>query len=517
MNQNLTYFKSIVNKLLIITSIINVIFFFSWANVFVISILLFGWYISYNHIYNDYNLKYYPLSTFVLIGYTFFFVIMPIPATLLEFKPVIFNLKNPIETFIHITLMLLVLVMTHFCYKRISGRKNIIRLFLKKTVFYTDISSKEIWILSVFALGVIVINILIYGRFEENDNKPILLQISSYFRMFVGLPILFLYPSYKLIKNSNKTKHYLIILFIAIILFVVGISSNFRTEALSFIVLIATSFLFAYLTNQIKIKIKAKYMFLLILSVWFFSGPFLDISLSMVIVRGERVGINGIELFEKTIDTYNDKNKLRVYKKALNYDKSLIGDNDWDETYLDNDILARFCSVKTIDETIYYAKQIGYANPDMQLEYGRQILAIFPPAITNVFGITSDERSEISRYSMTDFLYAKAMNDPSGMGSAKIGSFPGIGLSIFGYGYLIMIIPIFYILFVFFDSTLLVKSGQFKLSIWAFLNLFLIFYITSAGHNFQTDVKYIIRGFLESIFFYTLGVFLVKQIVKLKI
>ncbi len=516
-NWNLSAFKSTTNKLVILVAVLEVVFFFSPTMVTVVAMTLLNWWIAYNFVFTAKNLQLYPLSTFTLIGYCFFFIIMPAPATLMEFKSVIYNLKNPVETFAHISLLFVVLVLTHDLYKKIV-RKNPLRNAFKKMHFYNSFSKSEVWALSVFALFIVSINIMFYGRWLDEDvsvNKPLLLELISPVTIFLYLPLLFLFPCYKLINNVNKVKYVVLICLFAIVLFVIGISSNVRTMALSFLTLGLAAFLFAYLSGLIKIKSKPKIVIFIIIAAWFFTGPFMDLSLSMVIVRGEKTGVSGIELFNKTLEVYKDKPRLKAYKNLMSNERRMRLMDDWDETYIDNDILARFCSVKTIDETIYYANKIGFSNTQMREEYERQIYAIFPDVICNAFGMTTEERNDIKSYSLTDYLYTKATGSTSGLGSFKIGSFQGLGLAIFGYAYLLVAIPIFFILFLFFESTVLITNDGVRLSVWTFLNLFLIFYITVAGHNFQTDTKYIIRGFFESILFYYISLFIAKKIIQL--
>ncbi|MDP4269946.1 MAG: hypothetical protein Q8909_07445 [Bacteroidota bacterium] len=458
------------------------------------------------------------MSTFVLIGYCLFFVVMPIPATLLEFKPVIFNLKNPIDTFTHISLILWVLIGTFVFYKRSVGSRNVLRPLFNSLGLYDKFKSKEIWALAILALVTTAINIIIFGRWASDDklvDKPLLLDLLSKYGPFMNVPLLFLFPSFNIIQDyTTSSRRWLIVLF-AILLFIIGVASNVRTMAVSFVSLALFAALLMWLMGQIHIKIKKQYLVLVFLCGYFFTGPFSDLSLAMVMVRGEKNGISGMELLSKTLDAYQDKKELNAFKNMLDKSKVALGKTDWDESYIDNDLLARFCSVKTIDESIFYAKKIGFANDKMQIDYKNQMVAMLPASICELFfGMNRAERSDITSYSETDYLYAIATNNKSGLGSFRIGSLAGIGLSIFSYGYLFIIMGIFFILFFLFDSTVRITEDKgVVFSLWSFCNILLIGYITSCGHNFYTEVRYIVRGFWESVFFYMICVFLLKKLV----
>ena len=77
-------------------------------------------------------------------------------------------------------------------------------------------------------------------------------------------------------------------------------------------------------------------------------------------------------------------------------------------------------------------------------------------------------------FSFTDYLYSLSVNDPAVKGCAIIGTMPGLGMAIFGYWYLLIIVPVFVILFYMFDSFVNINNGKIIFSYLFFMMLILI-------------------------------------------
>lgn len=507
---NITTFNHIIKILLISSSIAELVFFPTVVHVCICVVNYLMWVLFSAVIGKGSNYLYYPLSTFMITGFILCFIVFPIPATLLEFKPVSYNLHNPLICFLNIYLCFIALILAHCIYKKIS-RKNIISYYLRKTLFFSPLSKKEFLIFTIGAISYTAISILVYGRWEDDNNlesKPLILSFLSLMGIFVNLPVLLLFPSFHLVNWKPKAKNrYLLCILYGLFLFVIGIASNVRTMSINYLCLIGALFFFGFLANSIKVTLKKKYVASLLAFLWFFTGPFMDISMAMVAVRGQKMNLSGIELLENTFEVYSNGKEMESLRKA----KTMLvaGTNDWDENYLNNDMLARFCSVKIIDESIYYAGKLGYNNPQMRDDYLHQLVSIWP---TKISGLSNKERDIYRSYSETDYMYALATKSSLGLGSFKIGSLPGLGLSIFGYWYLLIVILMFIPIYYYFDSTIYRNNNKLVISPWAALSLFLVFYYTSCGHNYVTETRFLFREFFESIITYLLLRFFIRKL-----
>jgi hypothetical protein len=84
----------------IILSIIEVFLFPEWKNLYAVCISLLGIFMTQKFLLHNNRLVFYPVSTLSLIVYTITFEIMPLPATLIEFKPITFNMHSAMGNFL---------------------------------------------------------------------------------------------------------------------------------------------------------------------------------------------------------------------------------------------------------------------------------------------------------------------------------------------------------------------------------------------------------------------------------
>lgn len=426
---------------------VELILYFSIETLYIISLLIVGVILCRRLILTTENLLYYPVSTLSISFYVLFFIIMPVPATLIECKPVTYNLHDSIVTFTNVLILEIILIITHCLYRIISRKRNFLRNIFYRYNFFTTFTASEIWTLIIISSVIYTYNILSQGLYNEDSVKttstlPIwLYAINLLLGGYYQVLYIFLFKRYNIIKLPFKL-HILFIIILSVLLFIVGIATNMRTAS---IVVFANCFfmLIVYLlyfpVNYRKF-LKAKFIIPIGGVLLFFSGPFMDISKAMLLNRGSRNGVNGLEMLSKTFETLADDKSVNFERRDYNNRNRII----WDEEYLSNDVLNRFCSVKVLDETIFHAQRIGYANVDMQNELWLEILDSFPGIIKSFFNIQFPE--DFRQHTLSDKLYSLSIHSYSPfamLGGAKIGTLQGLGLAIFGYWYPMVIIPIF--------------------------------------------------------------------------
>lgn len=518
---NLERLNQFVFKLILCVFCVELILYFSIETLYIISLLIIGVILCGKLILTTENLLYYPVSTLSISFYVLFFIIMPIPATLIEYKPVTYNLHDSIGTFTNVLILELILIITHCLYKMVSGKRNFLRSIFDRYNFFTTFTASEIWVLIIISSVIYAYNILTQGLYNEDSVKttstlPIWLYVinlllGGYYQVL----FIFMFKKYNVIKLPFKS-HILVIIILSILLFIVGIATNMRTAS---IVVFANCFfmLIVYLlyfpVNYRKF-LKAKFIIPIVGLVVFFSGPFMDISKAMLINRGSRNGVNGLEMLSKTFETLADHdNSVEFVKQKKDNSNRII----WDEEYLSNDILNRFCSVKVLDETLFHVQRIGYCNADMQNELWLEILDSFPGIIKSFFNIQLPE--DFRQHTLSDKLYSLSIHSYSPfamLGGAKIGTLQGLGLALFGYWYPMIVIPVFLIIFFLLDATLLYKKRTMHFSLWFFINIMLCCYYFSDRHYYIYEFRFIMRSYWESIIFYLLTVNIIKRIPFIK-
>ncbi|MFB9076924.1 hypothetical protein ACFFWB_05805 [Flavobacterium procerum] len=389
----------------------------------------------------------YPVSFFMIFGLTLFHYVLPIPLTLLELKPVTYNLLMPFETFLHHGLFLLVIIITHFFYRKITLRRNPLRSILKKTNFYKRPTDFQIWSTSLVALLSSAYFYFVYGSWENYEAKNIFVTIGKSLGVYLWMPIIIPFFKVRQVEGrlTNKAKSFIIIY--SLLVGVIAVVSNWRTILYSgfviFLLLYLIGLLYGY--YELKHNFSTNKIVMMFIGFYVITGPIMDLGTAMVITRQTRYTTSSYDFFKNTFETYQDKELLRKFNAVIaDNGKIDYSIKKWDEEYLSNYALNRFCNLKISDNCIYYAEKIGFANERMQNVLLDQVLSIIPGFISNSIDFKTETRGEIYQSSITDNLYSLAINDTTVKGSAIIGSMPGVGLSIFGYWYLIAIIPIFF-------------------------------------------------------------------------
>jgi len=506
-NKVLVKFNKIATLIVLFSALIQNLIFFSFENLFASFVLIYGWLLIKSVVLTSYNLKIYPVSFLMILGLSIFHFLLPMPLTLLEFKPVIYNLNVPFLTFFHQFLFVTTIVFTHKIYTHISRGKNLFRSVLIKTDFYRVPSNKLIWTTGILGLLATFYLYFIFGQWEkEVSDRNFMSYLANILAPYLWMPILLIFSKYRSIRNikqnilKSNTKF---IVFYSLLVIVISIVSNWRTVMFSgvlfFIILLFLGILLGYYKIQEFLSLKK--IILIFTVIYFVFGPMIDLGYAMVIVRGERTKLTSSELLYKTINVYMDKetlDKAKIIGSSFLSNK-LKKNNDWDEKYLNNIIINRFVNLKISDNCVYYATKIGYQNKQMKNELINQVEAFMPNILLGVFNIDPVKKNETLSYSIGDYLYSKAINDSTVRGSFVISSMPGVGLAIFGYWYLLIIIPLFIIIFAMFDSFVVRQNGKLIFSYLFFLLLVLSVNYFNDRHVFTYEIRFIFRTYFESV------------------
>lgn len=145
--------------------------------------------------------------------------------------------------------------------------------------------------------------------------------------------------------------------------------------------------------------------------------------------------------------------------------------NEWDEKYVSNSFLNRFCNLRVSDQTLIRAKEIGYNNPVMFNFFIINSYTFLPTPILKLIGININ-KSNYS-YSRGDLLYSLSSNKPI-LESHVITSYLGDGLATFGYYYYIIQFILWYLLFKLVDTLILRNNdGHVYYSIYGLCSVFI--------------------------------------------
>ncbi len=504
-------------KLYLVLSFIELVFFPSLAVAFGLLVSFIGIMLTRQTLCYTHKLLYHMVSTSALIFFCLFFDVLPLPATLMELKPITYNMRNPYSTFFYLIFLQIILLTIHSFYVRFSKDKNIVRNYLYRFGFFKSLSSQEVWFLIIGSLAWYAFVMLTRGLYTEeslNVNSRfgvVEWGINLFFSTYYQCVFIFYFRKFNNIKGNYNINHFLIFS-LALIIFIIGIGTNMRTAAITVFANAAFSMVLYFLlfAEQRKRFVKAKYIVPIGILLLFFAGPFQSISESMVSVRDNRSGKNAMEIIEMTLDNAGpaeDESAVLIKKEQSTM--------EWDERYLSSDLFNRFCSLKILDETIFHAKRLTETErKEMRLSLYDKILDQLPGVIKRSIGmrVTYDER----QYSLSDLLYFLSVDGRSYLGGVKIGSLPGLGLALFGYWFPLVLFPLYLIVFYLMDSIILFRNGRIILPLFFFAGMMDYLALFSDRHFYLFETRFIFRGFWETVIVYIITINIIKRLPFLK-
>ena len=117
----------------LVLSVIELIFFPSFEVAFGLLVSYLGILMTRQTLCYTHKLLYHTVSTSAMLFFCLFFNILPLPATLMELKPITYNMRNPYSTFFYLIFLQVILLGIHTIYVRLTKNKNRVRDYL--TVF----------------------------------------------------------------------------------------------------------------------------------------------------------------------------------------------------------------------------------------------------------------------------------------------------------------------------------------------------------------------------------------------
>ncbi|MBN7813447.1 hypothetical protein J0A68_21000 [Algoriphagus sp. H41] len=434
-------------------------------------------------------------NPFSFLVYSSFFLarFIPLPATLLEGKPITYGFEAPYDTFLFETLMFVVCSVAFYFSTHIRFSNNTIlqKLLLKMGFFHA--SPTILWLMGFVGVLVRIQQLIVAGDVEFGDVNNKFLAGMIYFQY---APILLLFPSLSRIVYKKKN----LVLFYLAAIFIISFATNSRQAMIFPIFTIFLLFFLTLVKDNLSVfhYIKPQYVILIFISCFFLLNLVSDISLAMLANRGLRDDISRLELFSKTIETLQDDQVMNSLRQVSILDKGDMSSyyQGWDENYLDNFMLNRFGNLRVSDQVLYYANEIGYANSKMLDSFSDKFVAIFPTPLANLFDDEIDKNQ--LDYSPGDMIYQLGSRSTRFvLGTHRVSSLVGDGLATFGF----LCFPLFFFLLFFsfklLDNLVYFKDGDVFFSI---LSLIIVFDLFGVFRNSIGSINlffFLFRGFWQ--------------------
>lgn len=493
---------------LLVVSLVQVFVWRSWPNLFAIGITLIAWLFVTSFMLKPYVVKRFPLSFFLILGFSATQFYLPPIFTLLEGKPVIYNLDVPYSVFVHSFAVLAVLIAAHLLYRfRFKNLLPKIRTLLAKGKLFTPPSDLQIWLMGWIGLAAMF---YIYF-YAPSAGIEIAGPVDKFIQGLIPFSYApFLLPLGKLYGRSGSVSKTLIIqlaLFFLVLL-LVSLGRNSRGAFMYGFAAIG----FAYFLGLLLQKYPGalfnwKKIVLAFAAVWLITGPLMDLGTAMVMVRGQRSDVTRTELLWKTIEVYQDEEALQNYREIRDQIVNPgLRTSEWDEDYLDNIFFARFANLKYNDNSLELAADVGPRDASFSEFTVNRFWSILPRPVLSFLNIDAN-KDQVNAVSFGDYLYFRGSGSKQALGGFRTGHFSGTGMAAFGWWYLLFLgisaIPLFFLL----DLLVRYIPASNRSRFTAVFSLAGLLSITSVFMFFPTEsivsvFGFLIRGWIELVFLY---------------
>lgn len=435
--------------LVIITTAFQTIVNFDMLNLICVAMIIAGYAVVAMFFLNKRTFERHPMSSFAVLGFAGTHLIFPLLFVSLEGKMVTYNLEVPIQTFGWTLLCLLTLTAVHLAYrnsKQMTRSRGWLQARpLKKLRVLAPPTIFQIWVMGI--LGLAAIFYIYYysrgvGRVVSGPVDKLIQGIAP----FTYSPFLMLASGVYGARLRSARFQQIALCVFTIVLFIVSLGRNSRGSFMMGFASPGFAYIIGYLLGTVPNKIFS-FRNLVVLSgvLWLLTGPLADLATSMVMVRGQKRDVSPSKLISLTMEMYHDKEAIYRFRQQSNE-----AEKDWDEKYVTNVFLARFCNVKYVDNGIELASRL---TPESRAEIfwftWKRFLSTFPRPLIEALGLPAD-KDIVNAMSFGDKLYYEVTKDPRVLGGLRTGHFLGNGLAAFGVWFLplfgLVSLPTFFLL-----------------------------------------------------------------------
>lgn len=503
---------SIIRKyglvILLIFSLLELLFYPSYENIFGCLSLIYGWNLITAFIFKErYVYKYYIPFT-IIFGYAVCFFLIPLPITFIEGKPITFRFSVPYLTFFNQMLHATVIVLAFKVSVRLNISQKLSRLW-EKIGFFIVPTPIQIWAMGGIGLVSLIVSLTWQGTdMMEGENLGMIGQLISKLRGFVFLPLGLLFAKYVGL-NYKVPRKYIVAYFFIIL--VVGIATTRRGTIFTGLFAVCMAYFFISIIERRKLFTK-KVTLWLIVGVYIITGPAADLSMAMILNRQSVYDTSSSQTFDRILELYSDKEKLHnLYQMAELSNTDNKGDNfsGWSEYYVDNIMLDRFCNLRTLDLTLDYAKHLGFDNKDMHEYFWNHLLFQIPTPILRLLGITVNKFDYL--YTPGDLISTNALGLKYQYSGYRVAGDTGIGLYLMGYSYYMFAFIIYIFVFVFLSS--LVKLKPIYIIPLPIISGTYFFYFNN-GMGIFTSIDLLIRNGWQTVIIYCVFLQIIRILIR---
>ena len=487
----------------------------SWANLGGCAMTFLCWLIFDTYFLKARIINQYPFA-FLMFLSMFFYRFLPLPATLLEGKPITYGLQLPFHTFFGETLLFIVSALAFRASFTLGRRNNKLQHLLKRWHFYEQFPTSSVWLIGLVGL-LARLYTFTQGHIEYGDAFGKLLSGLT-FLMYTPL-VLFFPKLYGESKTSTRSSMKVTLIGYTVMTILLGVASNSRQGLITPLALLALLY-FLQLCNRnesLARHLSPTKILIGSVAVYLILGILADMSAAMLYNRAIRTKASNRDLLTKTMDTYEDRDLIFSLKRLAEQgqtEKLSNYNQGWTETYVNNFMLNRYCNIRITDQTLYYAFRLSPEDRQkMQTHFLNRAILSLPTPILEFLDIRLNKND--FDYSRGDLLYATARGHSIFPGY-RVTSHLGDGLATFGYGYFIIQFILFFLIFKLLNTLVYYTPKSNVYSLYGLISLFTFLGMFRNANGCIDDLGFCIRGYWEDIVLFLIPTILLTHATRLK-
>lgn len=405
---------------------------FDTATLITSTFALAGNALGYGYTLRQYSMRRYPISSLILLGYTFSYFTLPPLGQLFGLHTITYHLYYPVLDLAYALVGLLALIGGHLLYRQLplfSSLQGLLRKQIYRRMgFYRTPSLLQLWLMGLVGCLAIVTT-KNYGLHQAGIYHAVMQGL----RPFVYVPyVTILLPAWSPPRKVPRLNRLWLILY-TVVLLVLALIVNSRAYLLMGFASLLIVYFFLLATGRMPLpKVRARTVLLVLLAMFIIVGPVSRLAMSMVLVRGQRAHVTPTQLVVKTWDTFLSAHVAERYEKLS---AAISGGRGINELYFDNLYLNRLGNLKFEDNAIIDKRALSASGAKYftRIEV-QKIFSVLPSPLLHLLSLSADaNKRTVTSGSSGDFLLFAVTQNPYAIGGFRTGSLL-VNLSIvFGY------------------------------------------------------------------------------------
>lgn len=454
-----------------------------------------------------------PMSFLFLTGLSVATSTTALVAQSFTLRAISYNLEVPVQTFLFSALLQLLAILVDLVYahSRLMSQATISlrRFYLRALPVARTPDALTLWTLGLAGLSCLV---FVQTDFmaEGQVTGGVLTKFAQASQPLAVLPLYLLFPSVFGGSTSKVTRFWLALYMAAII--AVSVVRNTRGGFAELMLGAGLAFVVGILPYRSQLSKRAASATIVVALFAIPTMGFLsDLSTAMLIARGSRQAVSGIELTQLTVANLANRQLLNDAEDAM-----AIISGDYTEHYIDNSLVGRLAKTKFIDLSLAEGADLTETYREQaRAEFTARLLGSLPAPVLRLVAPDLDKNERA--YSSGDFYrWASGRGE---RGSFVTGTSLGDGLALLGWGYWFLQPALYMLILVMFSALVVPQTGQERatrgrFTIPALLVMPTVFLRGLLTESFAEQFGLITRYYIQTVFVTLIFIILVDVFIR---